>query len=76
MDSTFYIFTSSLGKTLWLHASYVSVSVSPCVKVLVSTFYVIHITLTERRIGVHMWDAFALLYGEHDAGGFAGIKGH
>ena len=35
-----------LGKTLWLHAS----SVSECVKLLVYTFCIIHIFLTQRRI--------------------------
>ena len=39
-----------LGKTLWLHASSVSQSVSECVKLLVYTFCIVHIFLTQRRI--------------------------
>ena len=44
-----------LGKTLWLHASSVSQSkdlwsVSECVKLLVYTFCIIHIFLTQKRI--------------------------
>ena len=35
-----------LGKTLWLHAS----SVSQCVKLLVYTFCIVHIFLTQRWI--------------------------
>ena len=76
----FPILGRPLGKTLWLHASSVSQSVSQsvseCVKLLVDTFCIIHIFLTQRRIRFTCGVLMPYNVGNIMRVDMLGVKGH